>query len=110
MNISGDRDRRSVKPSNYHYATKNERFSVPGERPNFSYSFGPIITEMGISFDLKMFPVFRADFRFLAPKFGFWPTVDVIEQSIHGNFHRLSYATCFRMIPGFAYLRLKMTS
>ena len=50
-----------------HYATTNEKFSVPGMRPNFSGSLGHIITEMGISFDLKML------FRFSETFFDFWP-------------------------------------
>ena len=50
-----------------HYATKNGKKSVPGKRPNFYDSLGPIITEMGISFDLKML------FRFSDTFFDFWP-------------------------------------
>ena len=41
--------------------------SVPGKRPYFSVSSGPIIIEMGISFDLKM------PFQFPETIFDFWP-------------------------------------
>ena len=50
-----------------HYATKNQKFSVLGKWPNFSGSLGPIITEMGVGFDLKTL------FRFSGTIFDFWP-------------------------------------
>ena len=91
---------------------KMEKISVPRKRLNFSGSLGPIIAEMGISFDLKMlFRFSEMTFDFFAPEFGFSPTVSgVIEQLIRGNSHRIPYATCFRMTPGFTYLSTKMMS
>ena len=57
------------------------------------------------------FSGFQRWFSIFAPKFVFWPTVsDVIVQSIRNGLYRIFYATCFRMIPSFAYLRLTMTS
>ena len=53
--------------------------SAAGKWPKFSSSLGSIITEMGISFDLKML------FRFQGIIFNFWPQNSALAHRVRCN-------------------------
>ena len=58
---------------------KNENISVPGKQSHFSGLLGPVITEMGISFSLKIFfPDFQKRFSICGHLIRFLPTVSAV--------------------------------
>jgi len=92
---------------------KNTPFFVPGKIPTFLAYWGLTyrkLTEMGINFALKRLSGFQTQFSFFRSLNRFLPVSAVIDQSIRDNFHYIIHAESYQIMPGFVYLRIKVTS